>query len=372
MKEKVLHVCMSRGKGGMELYVGRVIKDLKDFGWDVYGICLKNTKVSEYMEKEGIENKTFSSNASSLACSYEIARWVRGRGIKVIHCHKSSDLRLALLLKVLVKGLVVFYTDHVGGRSKKKDFYHRLAYGAVSRVFSISDATYQRNIENLPLPIEKITCLHHGVDVSRYSPYASSEDREIKRASLGCLPNSVLICLPGRVTPGKGQELWVKAISLLPENINYFAISVGGTSISDGGIDGYYEKLVDFVNSKGLEEKVKFLGHREDLHEILPASDIVCIPSINEAFGLTVIESMASGVAVIGSSSGSLPELLGSEAGMLVKAEDAVAWADAIKHLIENPSVRKLFGEAARKRSVGFFSKASHVESLVGYYRGKA
>ncbi len=54
MANKVLQLCLSDGKGGMELYVDRIIEDLQSEGWEVFGICLKDTKVSTYMQRNGI------------------------------------------------------------------------------------------------------------------------------------------------------------------------------------------------------------------------------------------------------------------------------------------------------------------------------
>lgn len=368
MLKKVLHISMSSGKGGLELYVGRVAKDLTQLGWEVYSINLENTKVSEYMEKEGIESLTFASNFASILSFLKVVRWIKKNKISVIHCHKSSDLRLALVIKPFLQGVRIFYTDHVGGSSSKKDPYHRLAYSAVERVFSISDATYVRNVKNLPISSRRISRLHHGIDVEKYIPYSDSNRREEKRRNLNIPAKSVAVGLPARVTPGKGQEIWIKALAKIPESLPIVAFSIGGIDRDSGGTEEYYEKMIRLANLEKISNRVVFLGHRDDLHEIIPAMDIICIPSRNEAFGLTVIESMAAGAAVIGSSSGALPELLGEEGGVLVDPSDVDAWARAIENLAQDETLRQSLGYAARKRAVNYFSKGAHVSALESYY----
>ncbi|WP_040240180.1 glycosyltransferase family 4 protein [Chromohalobacter japonicus] len=368
MAQRVLHVCMSEGKGGMELYVRRIAADLQRAGWAVYAVCLEGSRVSDYMRELDVERRCFSSNASALWHARSILAWMRDQRIEVVHFHKSSDLRLALLLKLMSKELTFFYTDHVGGTSQKKDLYHRLAYGTLHRVFSISDATYERNVNNLPLPVERISRLHHGVDVEAYAPYPDAEARQAKRRALGISEGAVAIGLPGRVTPGKGQRVWVEALAGLPGDLAFHALSIGGTTWDSGGVEAFHEELQERVVAKGLNEQVVFLGHRDDLSEILPALDIVCIPSRNEAFGLTVIESMASGVAIVGSNSGSLPELLVDDCGLLVEPDDIEGWSRALEGLIRDEGLRRSLADAARKRAVDAFSRDRHVEILAEYY----
>lgn len=350
------------------MYVGRVAKELKEAGWEVYAVCLRDTRVDQYMRKEGVDSLAFPTVWHSVVGFYRVVSWMKKNGVKVVHCHKSSDLRLALLIKLFFKDVRFFFTDHVGSTRSKKDFYHRMAYGILDKVFSISHSTYERNIRNLPVDRDRVTCLHHGVDVDKYSPYPDEESRSEKRKRLGIPSDTVVVGVPGRVTPGKGQELWLRAVSRLPRELPFLAFIIGGTSRSDGGVEECYNNLVGLVEQEGLSGKVRFLGHRDDLDEILPALDVICIPSRNEAFGLTVIESMASGVAVIGSRSGSLPELLGDDSGVLVGVEDVQAWTAAMEELIRDKGRRLELGRLARNRAVYCFSKGQHLQKLIAFY----
>ena len=84
MAKKVLQLCLSDGKGGMELYVDRVIEDLVSEGWEVRGICLKDTKVESYMQRNEVPYKAFSSNGQALSQLFSIRRWLIKEGISVI------------------------------------------------------------------------------------------------------------------------------------------------------------------------------------------------------------------------------------------------------------------------------------------------
>lgn len=372
MEDKVLQLCFSDGKGGMELYVDRVIEDLQGEGVKVFGICLANTKVETYMCRNGVPYKAFSNRAKALANIFVLRRWLVEEKITVIHCHKSSDLRLTTLLKLLLPSLRIFYTDHVGGTSPKKNLYHRIAYSKTDRILSISQATYSRNISNLPVARERVSCLPHGVDTNKYRPCLELATIRAKREALGIPVDAVVIVLPGRVTPGKGHDVWVNALLALNPALNFYALSIGGTDYSSGGVDSFYEQLQHAIAGTELKNRITFLGHRTDLADILPAFDIACIPSKNEAFGLTIIESMACGLPIIGSNSGSLPELVDANSGVLVEPSNVPAWRDAMEALIRNESQRKAMGRAGRQRVEQLFSNKQHVKRLIEYYNASA
>ncbi|MFG6668114.1 glycosyltransferase [Halomonas sp. HNIBRBA4712] len=365
---KVLQICLSDGKGGMELYVDRVIEDLKEEGVEVIGICLGQTRIETYFERNQVAFKAFSSNGEALRNVWRIRRWLIDENVRVIHCHKSSDLRLTALLKILLPSIRVLYTDHVGGQRAKKSPYHRFAYGNVDRVLSISQATHARNVRNLPVARERVICLPHGVNTDTYRPVTDADTIKAKRLELGIPESAVAIGLPGRVTPGKGQDVWVKALLQLPEELDFFAVSIGGTDYASGGTETFYQTLLKMIEGTPLANRIRFLGHRSDLTEILPVLDLVCIPSENEAFGLTIIESMACAMPIIGSNTGSLPELVSPECGVLVDPFDVNAWRDAQASLIEDDARRRAMGAAARARVERHFSHKQHVKRLMAYY----
>lgn len=368
MLNKVLQLCLSDGKGGMELYVDRVIEDLQSEGWEVIGICLKGSKTETYMQRNDVPYMAFASNGQALVNVFSLRRWLIEEQVTIIHCHKSSDLRLTTLLKALLPKLRILYTDHVGGQRPKKSLYHRIAYGNVDRVLSISQATYQRNTRNLPISQERVVCLPHGVNIGKYQPSHDPVAALAKREALGVPTDAVLIGLPGRVTPGKGQDVWVKALLELDPSLNFYALSIGGTDYASGGVEAFYAELQHIIVGTSLANKITFLGHRSDLTDILPVLDMVCIPSENEAFGLTIIESMACGMPIIGSNTGSLPELVDADSGMLVGPFDVYAWRDAMDTLIRDAATRQAMGQAARRRVEQHFSNKQHVQRLMEIY----
>ncbi|WP_249322212.1 glycosyltransferase family 4 protein [Halomonas sp. PGE1] len=373
MSHKVLHICLSSGWGGLEMYPSRIIPELARQGWQAHGLALAGSRVAESFREAGVEPLTLASRGRALLAVGRVLAYLKAHGIEVIHCHKSSDLRLGALLATLRPSLRLFFTDHMGVTRPKKDPYHRWAYGRVTRLFSISEATRQRNLAAFPLPAERIRRLYLGIDPAPYAPCLDDEARAALRRELGVPEGAVAIGLPGRLTPGKGQEVWIEALARLAETLPELAwhgVLIGGLTAGEGSDEAHVAALRRRIDELGLASRIAFTGFRRDLPRLFVALDIVCVPSRNEAFGLTVIEAMAAGKAVIGSDSGAIPELLDVETGRLAPPEDAAAWAAALAELADDAELRQRLGQAARHRVEEDFTLAAHVASLTEEYAG--
>ena len=111
----------------------------------------------------------------------------------------------------------------------------------------------------------------------------------------------------------------------------------------------------------GISEKVKFLGWRDDIHEIIPIFDVFVLPSLNEGMGRVLVEAMASGRPVVASRTGGIPDLvIHDQTGLLVSPADELGLADAIYNILKDPEKAKVMGQKGKARSKRF-----SVESMV-------
>lgn len=371
MSRKVMHICLSNGWGGLEMYSSRIIPELRRQGWAAHGLALAGSRVADSLVEAGIAPLTVASRGQALLRVGRLLRYLKAHDIRILHCHKSSDLRLGALLVTLRPSLRLFFTDHMGVTRPKKDPYHRWAYGKVSRLLSISETTRQRNLAAFPLPPERIRRLYLGIDPAPYAPRLTDAERHTLRRQLGIHGDTVAIGLPGRLTPGKGQGIWIEALAGLSERypaLAWHGVLIGGLTAAEGSSEAFVAELRDRVAELGLGERVTFAGFRNDLPRLFEAFDIVCVPSRNEAFGLTVIEAMAAGKAVIGADSGAIPELIDGQTGRLAAPDDSLAWCNAMAELAGDATLRQRLGEAARQEVSAHFTLESHVTGLVKAY----
>ncbi len=362
MVEKVvLHICLSSGWGGLEMYPIRIGAEQRLNGWKVLGICIKGSPVAKGMRKQGFEVLEFSSKKYALLSIFSINRWLNSQKATHIHCHKSGDLLLAALLDAVAPRRV-FFTEHMGGKSSKRDIYHRWIYQHVERVFSISDFTRALNVKNLPIAAEQVTRLWLGTKEN--APILEHSEIGKIRMELGIPVDAKVIGMLGRIDTGKGQAQLLDAFQLLVQQGNDDAclLIVGGLTAQQGSDESFVVDLKQKVSKYGLGEKVFFSGFRTDTPQMLAAMDIVCLLSKEEAFGLTVIEAMMAQKTVVGANSGAIPEILVDDE-LLVVYDDSQAISDKLINLLENGRLPEI-SHSMRQRALKHFSLNGHVANL--------
>jgi len=146
-------------------------------------------------------------------------------------------------------------------------------------------------------------------------------DRGEARKRLGIDPQKRWIGTVGRLVAVKNQASLIEALALLD---NEHAVLIVG----DGPERPRLEVLTETLN---LSNRVCFLGERSDIHKIIPALDVFCLPSLNEGLPRSVLEAQSCGVPVVTTTVGSLAEAVHAESGALVAPDNAAELADAIK-----------------------------------------
>lgn len=171
--------------------------------------------------------------------------------------------------------------------------------------------------------------------------------------------------LPGRLTRLKGQDFFLKSL-LLVKNTHYQAVIVG--DVEDN--PGYTEELKSFIEKNNLADKVRLVGHCEDMAAAFLIADIVLSTSDPEAFGRTTVEAMAMGKPVIATAhGGSLETVIPGETGWLVKPNSIEAMATAIDEaLVMGKSQLEKLGEKGRLHVAAHFTAHAMCKKTVDLY----
>jgi glycosyltransferase involved in cell wall biosynthesis len=208
-------------------------------------------------------------------------------------------------------------------------------------------------------PSEKLLKIHSGVDVSRYMK--SNGNQVEKRRSLGLDQNGKVIGFIGWLLPIKGPEYLIKAMEFVwPEHPEASLVFLG-----KGDLDVDLRAQALRMNANG---RIKFLGWREDINEIMPIFDMLVLPSLNEGMGRVLVEAMAAGKPVVASRVGGIPDLvIHGKTGFLVPPADEKALADGIKKLLDDPEKAWEMGQQGRKLCQQFSLEAM-IEKLDDLY----
>ena len=185
-----------------------------------------------------------------------------------------------------------------------------------------------------------------SVDLERFSP--GPVPGHIRRR-LTADPAAPLVGIVGRIDPEKGVDLVVQAMAALDGPAAQAHLVVVGTgALASPG----YAAGVEAEAGRALGERVRFVGRSDDVPGTLRALDVLVNASVAEPFGLSVLEAQASGVAVVATRAGGIPDFVADDDnGLLVPSGDPGALAGALTRLVTDPSLRaRLAGRAPGER----------------------
>jgi len=219
---------------------------------------------------------------------------------------------------------------------------------AAARVIANSHAT----AHHLPCH-DRVSVVYNGIEVEQYDP---GVDSTLVREQYGIPRNVPLVGTVGRLRPWKGQDRFLRALALVHRHRpGVWGIIVGGTPFRVE--DDYPARLRQLAAHLGLQERVVFTGHVEDVRPTLAAMDVFVHAGDPEPFGRVVVEAMAMARPVIAFAHGALPELVvDGESGILVTPGDVEALAQGILHVLADPIRARRLGESARARARALFS----------------
>ena len=186
----------------------------------------------------------------------------------------------------------------------------------------------------------------NGVPTDEYAP--DPDTRAQWRQAHGIEPHATVLVHVGRFAPPKNHALLVEVFAQVRADAPLYLLLVGGGELEDA--------VREQVAGLGLESRVRFLGIRADVADILRASNVFVLSSRVEGNPLSVMEAMAAGLPVVSTVVGGVPELVrNGETGLLVPSEDAGALMRAVQALVDDPVRRQAMGAAARRHAVAHF-----------------
>lgn len=310
-----------------------------------------------------------------LACLGELKRLLREHTLTVVHAHDDKTLLYAWLLKLVTPGLKIMYTCHSHAIYRRDEFAGLKDYLAfkvrqkvqillmqryLAPVITVSRDTKKRLVAN-GLVEKNVAVLHNGIDIEYWRRDAA---QPVLRKELGLAPGSFLVGTVARITYDKDLPTFYRvAEEVARHNASVTFVIVG---------DGYGDELPKAraeVSRRGLDNVVRFTGHRNDLRDIYASFDLFLMTSLTEGMPNTLLEAMALGVPSVSTIVGGVPELLehGTQ-GFLAPVGDAEGLAAAVMRLMHDPVLLTHCGAACRDRIEQHFSFSRRVRLMEDYY----
>ena len=215
---------------------------------------------------------------------------------------------------------------------------------------------------------DRVFVVAPGVDLQTFSP---ADGKAAARNRLNIAPDAIMLTFVGRVQPHKGPDVLLKAAAEMVMHTPHLraklaVVIIGGAS----GSVNELEKIKSLARFLKIEDVTHFIEpvSREVLPDWYRASDLVCVPSYSESFGLVALEAQACGTPVVATAIGGLRTAVSDGiSGSLVDGHDPKAWSAVISRLITEPQRRLLLGMNAVEHASHFGWEATARKTLDVY-----
>jgi glycosyltransferase involved in cell wall biosynthesis len=196
-----------------------------------------------------------------------------------------------------------------------------------------------------------------------------AEARARHRARLGVGADEVVIVQVSRMEAWKGQSLLIAALGRLRDRPGWVAWIAGGAQRPHER--EYLARLEAEAEAAGVAGRVRFLGQRSDVPELLAAADVHCQPNLGpEPFGIAFIEALYAGLPVVSTRIGGAAEIVTDACGVLVPPDDPAALADALGGLVADAGLRARLGAAGPGRARDLCDPGGAMMRLQGLLAG--
>lgn len=307
------------------------------------------------------------SPVNDLKAFSSIFRLLRRMKPHIVHTHTSKAGILGRLAAWMARVPTIIHTPHGHvfyghfGRSLSRIFLQmeRLLGKITHHHIALTPEECNDYLSLRVAQPNNTSVIHSGVDLQRFSKGA--KQRTEKRKELGFSPHSLVVGYVGWLIPIKGVTYLVNAMAKIVEQHPKSLLVLVGKGDDKGEEE---IKLKEQVERAGLADKVRFLGWRPDVDEIMGCFDIFVLPSLNEGMGRVLVEAMAAGLPIVASRVGGIPDLVKhGENGLLVPPADTSALEKAISALLQDGARRKRMGKAGKKMC-GPYSAEAMVEQI--------
>jgi glycosyltransferase involved in cell wall biosynthesis len=294
-----------------------------------------------------------SSLCRSIGELHRMSQHVRDVGYDVIHTHMSSAHYFGVLLRFLTG------TPSVATAHRQCLQLHWMFNDRVIACSSWASA-YQRRVNRVRA--DRIQTVHNFADVDRFRAVSPRMPNET-RANLQLAPSDRIIGYVGELVERKGLQYLIRALPAILQRHPRALLLLVGSSPQD---TRYQQGLRAEASRLKVAERIRWLGARKDIPELMQIMEFLALPSLKENMPICVLEAMALGLPVVATRVGGIPEAVGHhETGLLVPPRNATALAEALGTLLDSQELRERLGAHGRQRVDQDFSPPLQVQRIV-------
>ena len=307
-------------------------------------------------------------DASRAARLLAFGRIVRRERLLLLHCFLPESYLLFGSTGVLCGAAACIMSrrsrNHYQSRHPIAAWVERRLHRRMDALLGNSRVVIQDLLDE-GAPPDRVRLIYNGIDTDRFPVREARIERRLAlRAELGLSDDRVVLTCAANLFPYKGHADLLDALALLGAGFTARA-----TLLLVGRDAGTRAELEVQAARLGLSAAVRFLGERDDVADLLAASDIGVLASHEEGFSNAVIEGMAAGLPMVVSDVGGNAEAVtDGECGYVVPARDPSSLAQALADLLSDAGRRQAMGEAGHRRVTASFSLDACVAAYESLY----
>lgn len=364
MSRTVAHYIDSDTCGGLEQVVSLILTNLDRNHWNSVLIHHLSPGIAPFVENlaaRGIPCRALPRRAhgDQLGMMRAMVRELRHLRPALLHVHLNWPLgcRHGVIAGKLAGIPAIVATSHLyapikGARLAAAKQW--LQARAIDRYLAVSREVRSRLCGDLGVAEEKVRIVHNGISL----PDLTSQPSDALRRDLAEGRDRKLILTPARLHSQKGHAYLLQA-----------AVNVPGALFLLAGEGPERGSLEEQARHLGIEDRVRFLGHRADIPDLMSVCDMVVLPSLFEGLPLSVLEGMSFAKPIVATSAGGTDEaVVDGMTGLLVPPRDPAALAAAINTTLNAPDLASRFGSAGRRRVEQEFSVSRMVRGVTENY----
>lgn len=357
----ILHTEWSDGWGGQERRIFSELQGMRERGHRVLLAARRQCTLARKAAEAGIPTSYFAfAGKFDPITVLQLYRFIRTQRVDIVSTHSGIDSWVAGMAARLA-GVALVRTRHLNLPLKRT--WHNFVHYLPQRIVTCGQATLANLRDEQGFPSTQLASIPTGIDFDCFIPRRS---RFEVRQELGLSAESgqpyFIVLMAAVIRAVKRHEVAVKAFALLhqqhPDTLLVFA--------GDGPMRAQIESL---CATCGVAEAVRFLGHRDDIADLMAASDALLLTSRSEGVPQVVTQAMGLGLPVVATAVGGVPELVVNEqTGLLVPAEAPAETAAALGRLYADGALRERLAAAGRQHALARFSLSAMLDSTEALY----
>jgi glycosyltransferase involved in cell wall biosynthesis len=363
---KLLYLITDLSLGGAQKVLTYIIEHLDRNWFRPLVACLYggDSPIGDDLRNMGIPVYDLKMNKKwRLDSLWRLYKLLHTKDITILHSSLFHANMAARLVGTLAHTpIIITWRQNINIGSNFRDFTNKLTSSLDDHVVAVSENTRLIELQASGVPPNKVSVVHNCIDVARYE-LTKSLDRNIIRAGLDIPKDAFLLGVVGRLHPQKGLFFLLDALLKIKNSIEQVELLI----IGEGALRYDLEAHADSIGVSGI---TKFTGPRTDIPEILRALDVFVLPSLWEGLPLALLEAMASGLPVIATDVGGIPEVvINRETGLLIQPSNSQAIADAVLLLFNDRNLRIRLANAGSAFVYAQFSAQTLVKEMETVYK---